>query len=113
MVLVDKGNGEDIQFGHTDYYTGEGRGITHSENRNEQYVNPKLTVKERTQISKRDNNRRNKYCVSLFCKNNTQIIEFVQYNPLTEALSLSWQVMGHNGKQVLNITAALDSNRYL
>ena len=111
MVLVDKGTGEDIEFGHTDYYTGEGRGVTHSENQNERYVNPELTVDERHRISMRDKNRRNQYAISLLAENSTQILERVVYNPFKEALSLTWQVKGSNGKRVLDATVALNRNR--
>ena len=104
MVLVDEGNGKDLEFGHADYYTGEGRPVTHSENVKEIYVNPKLTVKERNRISGRDTKRRNMYAIDLSNENNTRIIEFVYYNPFTEDLSLSWGVTGHHGKRLLDIT---------
>ena len=109
MVLVDVGNGGDIEFGHTDYYTGEGRPVTHSENQKERYVNPKLTVEERTRVSMQDTNRRNRYAIYLLNENITQILEFVQYNPFTEALSLTWQVKSNNGKRLLDITDSLDN----
>lgn len=103
MVLVDEGNGGDIQFGHTDYSTGEGRPVTQSENQKERYINPNLTVKERAQISWRDNRRRNRYLISLLNESNTRIVEYVQYNPFTEDLSLGWSVLSNNGKKLLNI----------
>lgn len=103
MVLVDEGNGKDIQFGHTDYYTGEGRPVTRSENRNEWYINPELSYEERNRMSVRDTARRNLYQVYLLCENNTQIVESVHYNPFTEDLSLSWRVQGNHGKRVLNV----------
>lgn len=104
MVLVDKGNGKDIQFGHTDYYTGEGRPVTRSENRNERYINPELSCEERHMLCTRDNKRRNGHQISLLSENNTRIVETVHYNPFTEALSLSWRVQGNHGKQLLDIT---------
>lgn len=104
MVLVDEGTGEDIQFGHTDYNTGEGRPVTRSENLKEMYVNPELSYEERHRISNRDCLRRNHYQVSLLCKNNTQILEQVQYNPFTEDLSLSWRVQAYHGKRLLRIS---------
>ena len=107
MVLVDKGNGEDIEFGHTDYHTGEGRPVTRSENDKERYVNPELSVEERHQISSRDGLRRNQYTIHLLAENNTRIIESVRYNHLTEALSLSWSVTGCNGKRVWNIKGGM------
>ena len=107
MVLVDEGNGADIQFGHVDYVTGEGRSVTRSENQKERYINPELSYEERAQISIRDNKRRNEYQIHLLCENNTQIVEQVHYNPCTEALSLSWKVIGNNGKRVLNVTGGI------
>ena len=109
MVLVDKGNGKDLEFGHTDYHTGEGRPITRSENLNERYVNQELSYEERKRISKRDSLRRNQYRIYLSDENNTWIVENVQYNPFTEDLSLRWQVMGNNGKRLLDITDALNT----
>ena len=106
MVLVDEGNGKNVQFGHTNYYTGEGRGVTPSENQKERYVNPELTVVERARKSVRDSMRRNEYVVYLFGENNTQIVEHIVYNPFTEDLSLRWQVQGSNGKRLLGITEA-------
>lgn len=104
MALVDEGNGKDLEFGHTDYYTGEGRGVTHRKNTKERYINPELSSKERDTISHRDGKRRNEYGLSLFCENHTQIMEHVRYNHLTEDLSLSWSVAGTNGKRIFDIT---------
>ena len=102
-MLIDKGNGKDLEFCHTDYYTGEGRPLSHSENMKEMHINPELSVKERNQISSRDSIRRNRYHIYLFFKNNIQIIEYIVYNPFTEALSLSWRVKGDHGKRLLNV----------
>ena len=107
MVLVSKGNGKDLEFGHTDYHTGEGRPVSHSENQKERYVNSKLSYEERHRISNRDSNRRNMYTIYLSNENNTQIIEFVRYNPFTEALSLSWSVKANNGKRLWNVSGVL------
>ena len=104
MVLVDKGNGKDIEYGHTDYRTGEGRPVTRSANLKERYVNPELTVKERARITDRDSKRRNEYAIHLSNENNTRITEYVRYNPFTEALSLSWSVTGDHGKRLFDIT---------
>lgn len=100
MVLIDKGLKNGMEFGHTDYDTGEGRFITKSENLLERYVNPELTYVERKRISKRDHKRRNLYGVGLHCENNTLIIGYITYNPITEALSFSWSITGHHGKKV-------------
>ena len=105
MVLVDEGNGKDIEFGHTDYHTGEGRPVSHSENQKEWYVNPGLTVKARTRISMRDANRRNQYQIYLLNEHNIRIVESIYYNPFTEDLSLSWKLTGNNGKRILNVTS--------
>ena len=104
MVLVDKGNGADLEYGHTDYYTGEGRPITRSENLKERYVNPELSYEERQRLTMRDNKRRNEYAIHLSNENNTRITEYVVYNPFTEALSLSWSVTGDHGKRLFDIT---------
>ena len=109
MVLVDEGNGKDLEFGHTDYCTGEGGPVTHSENLKERNVNPELSAKERARISKRDTMRRNQYGISLLCENNIRVIEHVYYNPFTVALSLTWQVKGNNGKRLLDITDSLNN----
>ena len=109
MVLVDEGNGKDLEFGHTDYRTGEGRPVTRSENRKEKYVNPELSYEERHRISIRDNKRRNEYQIHLLSENNTRIIESVHYNPFTEALSVGWRVQGNNGKRLLDITDSLNN----
>ena len=103
MVLLDKGNGKDIEFGHTDYRTNEGRPVTHGENEKERYINPELTVKERHRMTVRDSKRRNQYKIYLSNENNTQIVEYAYYNPFTEALSLSWSVVGNHGKRLLYI----------
>lgn len=107
MALVDKGTGKDIEFGHVDYYTGEGRPVTRSKNLKERYVNPELSYEERQLISKRDSNRRNTYRIYLLNENNTRIVEHVQYNPFTEDLSMSWGVMGHHGKRLWDISGVL------
>lgn len=106
MALVDKGNGKDLEFGHVDYYTGEGRPVTRSENDKERHVNPELTVAERARISRQDSNRRNQYTIYLLCEMNTRVIEFVHYNSFTEALSLSWAAAGNHGKRLFDITGA-------
>ena len=106
MVLVDEGNGKDIQFGHENYHTGKGRGVSRSENQKERYVNPELSYEERARISNRDTLRRNVYYIYLLNENNTQIVEHIVYNPFTEALSLSWRVIGNNSKRLLDITEA-------
>ena len=103
MSLIDAGNGKDLEFGHTDYLTGEGRGVTHSQNEKERYINPELSVKERNRISTRDSFRRNKTTISLLAENNTQIEAEVYYNPFTEALSLSIRIRGNNGKRVFRL----------
>lgn len=119
MTLIDTGNGKNLEFGHTDYVTGEGRFITRSENDKERYVNPELTVEERQKISRRDGNRRNQTFVSLWGGNNTQVRGSVRYNSGTEALFFSWFVCGHHGKKLLDVTSALDKvekgykNRFL
>lgn len=107
MVLVDEGNGEDLEFGHTDYHTGEGRPVSRSENAKEVYVNHEFSYEERARISRRDSHRRNQYQIYLLTKSNTRIVEHVQYNPFTEDLSLSWSVTGNHGKQLFDITEAL------
>ena len=106
MVLVDEGNGKDIEFGHTNYHTGEGRGVSHRENLKETYVNPELSAKERARINVRDSKRRNEYQITLLCENNPRIVEYARYNPFTEALSLRWQVRGDHGKRLLDVTKA-------
>ena len=103
MVLIDKGNGKDLEFGHTNYRTGEGRAVTHSQNQKERYVNPELTVEERHAISVRDALRRNKYSVSLLCENNTRIELYTVYNHLTEDLSMSVGIYGSHGKKVFRL----------
>ena len=100
MVLIDAGNGKDLQFGHTNYYTGEGRFITRSHNRNERYINPELTVAQRSRISRRDAKRRNAYTVTLLCEDNIVIQTHIHYNHATEALSVIWSIAGQNGKKV-------------
>jgi hypothetical protein len=104
MTLVDKGTGADLEFGHTDYKTGEGRFVTHSENIQERYINPELTPKERNLISIRDMMRRNQTKIYLWNGNNVRIAEYVYYNHATEDLSLSWSVFSHNGKKLFDIT---------
>lgn len=99
-MLIDKGNGKDLEYGHTDYKTGEGRFVTRSENQRERYINPELTTEQRYRISTRDMLRRNQYMVSLFYENNVQIQSHIQYNPCTESLSLSWSIRGQHGKKV-------------
>ena len=101
MVLIDAGNGKDLEFGHTDYNTGEGRFITHSDNMREKYINTELSVAERHRISVRDCPRRNNYTVALMCENYLVIRTFIQYNPATEALSLSWGISAVGGKKVM------------
>jgi len=103
-MLIDAGNGEDLEFGHTDYYTGEGRFVTRSVNLRERYINPELTYEERQGITHRDTMRRNKYCISLWCGNNTEVRGYVNYNPATESLSFSWGVKGYNGKRLMDIS---------
>ena len=103
MVLIDAGNGNGLQFGHTDYNTGEGRFITQSQNNKEKYINPELSVKERSLISHRDMLRRNQYAVTLFCENNVRINANIRYNHATDALSLSWGILGNHGKKVRRI----------
>jgi hypothetical protein len=104
MTLVDEGMGIDLEFGHTDYVTGEGRFVTRSENNRERNINPELTYAERQQISNRDMKRRNLTQIYLWCGNNTRIVEYVQYNHATENLSLSWQAKGHHGKKLFDIS---------
>lgn len=104
MVLVDKGNGKDLEFGHTDYRTGEGRGVTHSENIKERYINPELTVEKRRRISGRDTRRRNHYAIYLLNENNTIIAESVCYNPFTENLSLTCHIRGNHGKRLRRVS---------
>ena len=103
MTLVDDGNGCGLEFGHTDYNTEEGRFITHSQNIKERFVNPELSVKERHRITISDTQRRNCYAISLLCKNNCKIQGFIYYNPITEALSMSFNITGYNGKRVLRL----------
>ena len=101
-MIISKGNGKDLEFGHTDYITGEGRFVSRGQNhsKKERYINPELTPEERKKISDRDNNRRNQYGISLYCENNTRILGFVCYNPATEDLSLTCNFTGNNGKKV-------------
>lgn len=100
MVLIDPGLENGMEFGHTDYLTGEGRFITHSENEEERYINPELSVKERNRISQLDCAKRNKHHVYLYTKNNTQIRGVISYNPITEALSFVYGIYGNNGKKL-------------
>ena len=99
-MLIDVGNGQDLEFGHYDYYTGEGRFITHSENGRERYINPELTYDQRNRISNLDSQRRNRYEVSLLCVNNVAIRASIYYNHATDDLSLSWRITGYHGKKV-------------
>jgi len=103
-MIIDTGNGEDLEFGHTDYKTGEGRFVTRSENAKEMYINPGLSVEERKRITNRDTLRRNQYNISLWCEDNTRVEGFVRYNPATEALSFSWGVRGDHGKRLMDIS---------
>ena len=103
MVLIDAGNGKDLEFGHTDYNTGEGRFVTESQNQRERYINPELSVAERNRISMRDNLRRNQYAVALFCENNVRINANIRYNPANEALSLSWGILGNHSKKLVRL----------
>ncbi|GAH60671.1 unnamed protein product [marine sediment metagenome] len=107
MTLIDKGLKNGLVYGHTDYITHKGRFITHSKNQRERYVNPKLTVKQRSRISTNDTNRRNRHKFSLHCENNANIVGSVQYNYITEALYFNYSIHGTNGKKVLNITKVL------
>lgn len=100
MVLIDKGLDTGMEFGHTDYNTGEGRFITHSENVKEKYVNPELTVKERHKISHVDTGRRNEHKINLHYEYNIRIEGSVSYNPANESLCFSWNIRGDNGKKV-------------
>lgn len=104
MTLVDKGTGADLEFGHINYKTGEGRFLTRSENLRERYINPELSYAERNRITDRDMKRRNQTHIHLWGGNNTRIVESVEYNHATEDLSLSWCVSGHHGKKLLDIT---------
>ena len=103
MSVIDAGNGKDLGFGHIDYFTGEGRAVTRSQNAKEKYINPELSTKERKRISTRDTNRRNRTVISLHGENNTQIQAHVYYNPFTEALSMSIHIHGNNGKRVFRL----------
>jgi len=107
-MLIDAGNGKDLEFGHLDYETGEGRFVTHSENLRERDINPKLSVEERKRISDRDHMRRNKYFISLWCEHNTQVQGHVIYNPATGSLSFCWSVTGSNGKKLFDITEGVN-----
>jgi hypothetical protein len=101
MTLIDAGIDNGMCFGHVDYNSGEGRPISYSKNALELNINPELTPDERRKISSCDNNRRNQYGVSLFCERNTQIIGYIHYNPISEALSLSCHITAQNGKKLL------------
>jgi len=107
-MIIDEGNGGDLEFGHTDYETGEGRFVTRSENDKERYINPELSVEERKRISTRDTLRRNQYAISLWCENNTEVRGFVMYNHATESLSFRWSVAGYNGKKLFDITRGVN-----
>ena len=104
MVLIDPGLDNGMEFGHTDYKTGEGRYVTRSENRLERgKINPKLSNYERARISRRDGHRRNLYCISLHHENNTRILGHISYNPINENLSFSWTIAGHHGKKLVRL----------
>ena len=83
-------------------------GIETSEILKERYLNSKRTIKERVRAIHRDFKRRNQRAIPLWNERNIRIFGYVQYNPFTGNLSLSWGIKGNNGKRLLSITDALN-----
>lgn len=103
MTLIDEGLNNGLEYAHTDYYTGEGRFITRSENCLEPNINPELSYRERRKLSTNDTAKRNRTEISLFSHNNLGIRVIVQYNHANERLSLRTRIKGHNGKKIIRI----------
>jgi len=103
MTLIDEGLMNGLVWGHVDYHRDIGRPITQSQNRLERDINPELTPEERNKLSGLSSNRRNETHIHLYSENNMRIVTAVRYNPITEALAMSWSIYGSNGKRAFRL----------
>lgn len=82
--------------------------ILRSENVKGEYLISGQTVEKLVLSIAQNFTGQNQRVVSLWNRNNTQIVEIVQYDPTTGHLALGWRVRARTGKRLLHITDSLD-----